>query len=130
MVRLRRIDHHRSIEYVEEEAKLPPGSAFAVTPDPARRAVTASGSCPACGGLTSAEFPYGIGGTGTKGGRPGAAPQPASPGAQSGGPSPSAAITRATICCECGHAHPGRPAGASDVGCGRFWQVDLAPEQP
>jgi hypothetical protein len=114
MRRRGRIGHHRSIEYIEEEAELPAGTAFDINFDQARRTVTASGACPACGGHTSTEFSYGIGGAGTKGRHP---QDPMTP---------TPAIPEATIYCECGHAHPGRPTNALDVGCGRFWQVDVS----
>jgi hypothetical protein len=67
-----------------------------------------SGNCPACGGLTTKEFSYGI--AGSKGFR---------------GPSTPTLPTAVTLYCECGHVHPDKPASATDDGCGRFWRIDL-----
>lgn len=109
----RRIDHHRPISYAETEILL--ATAFTVTreADGKRVRFIVTGNCPACGGLMTKEFPYGVGGTGTKGGfrRPPTTP-PADP-------------CPVTLICECGHLHPDKPADATDDGCGRFWLVDL-----
>jgi hypothetical protein len=103
----RRIDHHRLIKYAATQQV--PDTPFEVQRMPDRVVVT--GNCPACGGLMTKEFPYGIGGTGTKGlfhGRSG----PVVP-------------AKATMYCECGHVHPDKPADAIDDGCGRYWRIDL-----
>ena len=114
MASSRTIDHHRPIQYVEEDVGLPPGVAFTVTPASGNRRLAVSGNCPACGGRTSTDFSVGIGGTGSKGLR-----------GPSGPPVRTAKLV--TVICECGHAHPDRPDGAPDKGCGRFWLVELPP---
>lgn len=106
------IDHHKPIKYVEAEMPLETSFTIAVAADGKR--VIISGACPACGGHTSADFPYGIGGSGSKGwgfrGPSGPPPTVRSP---------------VTVYCECGHAHAARPPNAPDIGCGRFWPVEL-----
>jgi hypothetical protein len=102
--------HHNSLAYVEIEADSPADGEFEVMWSTGSRGVTVSGPCPACGGQTATEFSPGIGGS--KGFR-----RPA-PRSQSL-PSPM------TIFCDCGHKHAGRPPGALDKGCGRFWLVFL-----
>jgi hypothetical protein len=110
------IDHHKPVKYAEAEVMLPPGVVFTVTADIAHRTVTASGICPACGGQTTANFPYGIGGSGSKGwGFRGSRPAVPLPSVRS----------PATVYCECGHYHADRPDTATDIGCGRFWMVEL-----
>jgi hypothetical protein len=104
----RSIDHHKSIKYAETEAR--PQVPFAVTreTDGHRVSFLVSGNCPACGGLVTKEFSYGI--AGTKGFR---------------GPATPTVPATATLYCECGHVHPDKPASAIDDGCGRFWRIDL-----
>lgn len=106
----RSIDYHKSIKYAETEERL--RVPFTVTREADGHHVSflVSGHCPACGGLMTKEFSYGVGGTGAKGFR---------------GPTGPAAPTTATLYCECGRVHPDRPAGATDDGCGRFWRIDL-----
>jgi hypothetical protein len=104
------IDHHRSIKFVE--AEMPADPSFVVTLAPDRKTVTISGVCPACGGRTVSDYPYGIGGTGYKG----------FPRRSTG---PTAVPSTVTVICECGHSHPDRPTEAPDLGCGRFWTVEL-----
>jgi hypothetical protein len=105
------IDHHRPIKFVEVE--IPADASFAVTIAADGRTLTVSGVCPACGGRTITDLPYGIGGYGYKGLT-----------RRAGRRSDHLAV--ATILCECGHAHPGRPDAQPDLGCGRFWTMDLA----
>jgi hypothetical protein len=102
----RAIDQHRPISYAETEARVTVPFAVHRQVDGKRVTLVASGHCPACGGLTTKEYPYGI--PGTKG--------PAAP------PVPGKA---ATMYCECGHLHPDKPDAAPDNGCGRFWKIDL-----
>jgi hypothetical protein len=103
----RTIDHHKSISYAETEVTVT--VPFTVDRHPGGRRVTftVSGHCPACGGLTTKEFSYGI--AGTKG--------PSTP--------PVTPVEPATVYCECGHLHPDKPPAATDDGCGRYWQIDL-----
>ena len=109
----RRIDHHRPIRYAETRVLLE--APFMVTreADGTRARFVVTGNCPACGGLMTKEFSYGVGGTGTKGRfrGPPTTPPPV--------PSP------VTLYCECGHLHPDKPTDAADDGCGRYWLVDL-----
>jgi hypothetical protein len=104
----RTIDHHRPINFAEVE--MPPDSSFEVAFATNKKSVTISGICPACGGQTVTTIPSGYG-YGLK------------------GPSHSSRQVvmppQATVFCECGHAHPDRPPEALDVGCGRFWTVEL-----
>lgn len=106
------IDHHKPIHYVEQEVTVPPDRPFEVQRRAEGTGLTATGTCPACGGSTNTVLPYGIGGT--KGYR-----RPARP------PSVKSPVT---IFCECGHAHTDRPSDALDKGCGRFWLVDIPAE--
>ena len=110
-----RIDHHRSIKYAETEERLTVPFTVRREADGARLRLVLSGNCPACGGLMTKEFSYGIAGTGTKGFR--SPPSPVLP-------------SMATLYCECGHLHPDKPADATDDGCGRFWRVDLTAHDP
>jgi hypothetical protein len=105
------IEHHRPIKFVEVE--IPADASFTVTTAADGRTLTVTGVCPACGGHTSTDFPYGIGGYGYKGLTRRANRQPDQ-------------LAVATILCECGHGHPGRPDGQPDLGCGRFWTMGLA----
>jgi hypothetical protein len=108
----KRIDRHKAIPYAETKVVVPMGMPFTVTSkaDGKREILTISGTCPACGGSMSKEFSVGVGGSGTKGGRKHRLP---------------AAAESETIYCECGRLHPDRPDGATDDGCGRYWDVDL-----
>ena len=104
------IDHHsNSLTYAEAEVTVPADKGFTVTRSPAGKGLTISGPCPTCGGRTSTDLSYGIGGT--KGFR--------------GGSRPEAVRSPVTVYCECGHVHAERPADALDKGCGRFWLVDI-----
>jgi hypothetical protein len=105
------IDHHRPIRFVEVE--IPADASFTVTTGTDGRTLIVCGICPACGGRTITDLPYGIGGYGYKGLTRQASRRIDHP--------PSA-----TILCECGHAHAGRPDAQPDLGCGRFWTIDLA----
>lgn len=107
-------DHHKPVTYVETETGAQNAGQFTATWTPDGRSVKVVGSCPACGGTTSAEFSLGI--AGSKGFRGISAPRPPVL------PSP------VTLYCECGHAHSERPPDALDKGCGRFWLVDLPDE--
>jgi hypothetical protein len=100
------IDQHRSISYAETEVQVT--AAFTVERhlDGSRVMFAVSGHCPACGGLTTKEYSYGI--PGIKG--PAGPPVPAKP---------------TTMYCECGHLHSNKPATATDDGCGRFWKINL-----
>jgi hypothetical protein len=104
----RSIDHHKSIRYAETEERLTVPFAVSREAEGGLVKFVASGNCPACGGWMTKELSYGI--PGTKGFRRG--PTPGDPGT-------------ATLICECGHVHPGKPAGAADDGCGRYWPIDL-----
>lgn len=112
----RRIDHHKSIKYAETEERLTVPFTVTREADGKRVKFVVTGNCPACGGLMTKEFSYGIGGTGTKG---------ASHGSSLPGP-PVAPPTATTLYCECGHLHADKPASATDDGCGRFWRIDLS----
>jgi hypothetical protein len=108
------IDHHRPIEFAEVE--MPPGENFTVTVAADGKTLLVSEVCPACGGRTVTDLPYGLGGFyGYKGLWRHPPTRPAPP-------------ARATIICECGHSHPGRPAEQPDSGCGRFWTIELPPQ--
>jgi hypothetical protein len=107
----RRIDHHRSIKYAETQARLDAPFDVQRLPDGKRFKYVVTGNCPACGGLMTKEFPYGISGGGTKG--------------IFGDPPPPAASAQVTLYCECGHFHADKPASATDDGCGRYWKIDL-----
>lgn len=108
----KRIDQHQAIPYAETKIAVLAGTPFTVTrrTDGKREAFVVSGTCPACGGSMSKEFPAGVGGSGTKGGSK---------------RKPVVAAERETIYCECGRLHPDRPDSATDDGCGRYWDVDL-----
>lgn len=105
------IDQHRSVPYVEREHGSPTGFAAAVDPDDG--CIEVRGTCPGCGGFTVSPFPRGIPAAGYKGTIFRRKRQRI--------PAPE----RATMFCECGHLHDGRPDAAYDVGCGAFWTVDL-----
>ncbi|MEH0582019.1 MULTISPECIES: hypothetical protein [Streptomyces] len=78
------------------------------------------GTCPRCQGGTVSEYPYGLAGTGAKGGfswRRGTDPT------QAQAQSEEAALLREVHYCECGHPHPDLPAEAPFVGCGASWRV-------
>jgi hypothetical protein len=105
------IDHHRPIKFIEVE--IPADASFTVITAADGRTLTVSGTCPACGGRTIADVPYGIGGYGYK-------------GLKRRGIRRSDHPEKATIMCECGYTHPGRPDAQPDLGCGRFWTIDLA----
>jgi len=104
------IDHHKPIKYVRVGVLA--GESFTVTESADGKKITVSGTCPACGGSTTWDISYGLGGTGYKGwrGRPKSPPVP-----------PEAA----TMTCDCGHHHPDRPSDTSWLGCGRSWTVAL-----
>ena len=104
----RTIDHHKSIRYAEVKERITDPFAVRREADGTQVKFVASGVCPACGGRMTKEFPYGV--IGSKGIR-----------------KSSAAVVPPTapMFCECGHVHPGRPAGATDDGCGRYWDIDL-----
>ncbi len=107
------IDHHSdNLKYVEAEVLVSSDKSFTVARDLKRKRLTVVGPCPACGGRTSVDFYYGLGGT--RGFR--------------GPVSPSAIRSPVTVFCECGHVHADRPANAIDKGCGRFWLVDIPDE--
>jgi hypothetical protein len=106
------VDQHKErVKFAEVEATAQTDGQFTVQWAADGRSVTIKGRCPACGGLTSTEFPFGI--ASSKGFRGPPKPRPAIL------PSP------VTIYCECGHAHEDRPPDAIDTGCGRFWAVHL-----
>lgn len=106
------VDQHKDqVKFAEVEAAAQADGQFSAKWADDGRSVTVKGHCPACDGLTSTEFPFGIGGS--KGFRGPTTPRPAAL------PSP------VTIYCECGHAHADRPPDAFDNGCGRFWEVHL-----
>jgi hypothetical protein len=102
------IDQHKPIKYAETEERL--SVPFTVRREAvgSRVKFVVSGRCPACGGLMTKEFAYGI--AGAKGYR---------------GPAAPTVPATATLYCECGHVHPDKPASATDDGCGRFWRIDL-----
>lgn len=105
------IDHHSdTLKYVEAEALVAADKPFTVVRAPDGKGLTVTGPCPACGGRTSTDFTYGIGGTKGFRGLP---------------TSPPAIRSPVTLFCECGHVHDDRPADALDRGCGRFWLVDI-----
>jgi len=104
------IDHHRPIKFIE--AEMSPDAPFTITVATDGKALIVSGVCPACGGQTVTDLPYGIGGYGYK-------------GLLGHSRKRFDAPSKATIFCECGHIHPGRPAEQPDLGCGRFWTIDL-----
>lgn len=107
----RGIDHHKSIKYAETEERLTVPFTVEREADGKRAKFVVTGNCPACGGLMTKEFSYGISGTGTKG-LFRASSDPAVP-------------ATTTLYCECGHVHPDKPASAIDDGCGRFWPINL-----
>jgi hypothetical protein len=109
----RGVDQHKErLKFAEVAASAQTDGQFTAQWANDGRSVTIEGRCPACGGLTSTQFPFGIGGS--KGYRGPSKPRPAIL------PSP------VTIYCECGHAHDDRPPDAIDTGCGRYWAVHLA----
>lgn len=107
----KQIDQHKAIPYAETKVGVPMETPFSVTrqANGKRETFVVSGTCPACGGSMSKEFSVGVGGSGTKGGWK---HQPA-------------ATEPEIVYCECGRLHPDRPDGATDDGCGRYWDVDL-----
>ena len=107
------IDHHNnSLTYAEAEVLASTDKPFTVTRSPTGKGLTVTGPCPMCGGRTSTDFAYGIGGI--KGFR--------------GGSRPLTIRSPVTVYCECGHVHAERPAEAFDKGCGRYWMVDIPDE--
>jgi len=108
----RRIDHHKSIKFAETEEHLTVPFTVRREADGRRVKFVVIGNCPACGGLMTKEFSYGIGGIGAKG--------------LFRGPSTPIVPTMTTLYCECGYLHPDKPASSIDDGCGRFWRIDLA----
>jgi hypothetical protein len=107
----RRIDQHRSINYAETQERLDVPFDVQRQPDGKRVKYVVTGNCPACGGLMTKEFSYGISGNGSKG-MFADRREPAIP-------------SQVTLYCECGYFHAEKPAGAIDDGCGRYWKIDL-----
>jgi hypothetical protein len=104
----KRIDQHKSIAYAETEERLTVPFTVRRGTDNGRVTFHVSGHCPACGGMMTKEFSYGI--VGIKG---------------YGQPSGPAVPAATTLYCECGHVHADKPANATDDGCGRYWLIDL-----
>src|SRR5215472_10893831 len=105
------VEHHRAIKYgVQDYALLT--DRFQITPLAARRRIDVTGACPACGGHTSTTWSYGSGNA-----YKGILPRRRQPSGPVAGPR--------TLCCDCGHAHAGRPDDAVFLGCGAYWQVEL-----
>jgi hypothetical protein len=107
------MENHRGIEYElnfhDDQAAL-----FQVEPAPDGRRVVVLGICPGCGGRTKTVWTTGVG-SGSKGFFTGSAKK---------------AVERIPdrnrlVRCECGHAHPNRPAAELYTGCGANWFVDM-----
>lgn len=102
-------DRHKNVTYAEIETDAQ-GITFSVAWTDDGKKATITGHCPECHGRTRTEFPAGIPDTSTFRG-PKKIPTLPSP---------------VTVCCECGHIHEDRPAGALDQGCGRYWLLYVA----
>jgi hypothetical protein len=74
------------------------------------REIRVTGVCPRCDDTTTATIRRGVVGGGTVK----APPSPDSPG-----------LVPATIWCECGYYHDGRPDTSAESGCGAYWRVAL-----
>lgn len=104
------IEHHRLITFglVYHELRT---EAFTVVRSPDDSSITVTGLCPGCGGRTVTAWDYGL--PGQKGiFRRDSRERPALTG-------------KRTVCCDCGHPHPDRPADVWSLGCGAYWEVDL-----
>jgi rRNA maturation protein Nop10 len=106
------VEHHRSVEYQPQDFRERSAD-FRVTPLADGHRIQVAGLCPSCGGHTTTTWSYGSG-NGYKGLR-----------IRRSGPEAPADTLR-TVCCDCGHAHPNRPDTDPFIGCGAYWQVDLA----
>lgn len=106
-----RLDQHKErLKFAEVAAPAQTDGQFTAQWANDGRSVNVKGHCPACDGLTSTDFPIGIGGT-----RSLLRPRPR----------PAQLPSPVTIYCDCGHAHDDRPPDAIDTGCGRYWAVHL-----
>jgi hypothetical protein len=106
------VEHHRSIKYrVQDYALLT--DRFQVVPLTGGRRIEVTGVCPACGGRTSTTWSYGSGNA-----YKGFLPRRRLGSALIDGPR--------TLCCDCGHAHADRPDDVIFLGCGAYWQVEVA----
>ena len=74
--------------------------------------IKVTGICPRCDDTTTASIRRGLVGGGTVKGLPEVAPE-------------QAGTVAATIYCECGYYHEGRPDTSSESGCGAYWTVAL-----
>ncbi|GAA4240249.1 hypothetical protein GCM10022254_64230 [Actinomadura meridiana] len=100
------MDHHQDRTYAETD--FPAQTEFTITRSSEGLEVT--GTCPACGGLTSMTFDYG--------------PPDGVKGLFRNKNSASLPET-VTVYCECGYVHANRPESALDRGCGAFWKVKM-----
>ncbi|WP_433538359.1 hypothetical protein ACQPZK_12040 [Micromonospora sp. CA-249363] len=105
------VDHHRSIEYQQQDFRER-SAEFRITKLQNGRRIEVTGACPGCGGYTTTTWSYGSGN-----GYKGFSPRRRKPDEPTD--------TLRTVCCDCGHGHASRPETDPFIGCGAYWQVDL-----
>lgn len=103
------IEHHRLIPFGLVDHKLrTDGFTVVRSPD---GSITVTGLCPGCAGRTVTTWEFGLPGQKGVFRRVSGERQPP--------------MGRRTVCCDCGHPHPERPADVWSLGCGAYWEVDL-----